>query len=291
MGCAPRVRHPGQCRQALGDCARKRHGTPGELVDNPGHGCRTTMRLSTELSNGPKLLSSSRKVQPVCATGFEAVQVRASIGKKRLVHKNRRALLLLLFIYRNIREEQGTTFSGSWSQRGRPIRRHEASATRGGGGFFRNQAGDGLAECMHQRLQGPRFLEKGGPAPTHAWRAAGLPGRCNPPAPAAWTIGVVLGPGRPVTRLSAAPHGAACCPWSGTRCAWRGGRPTSQGQGNGPWPPDLAARLVTKGRSMDGRRRFFRHGRPPVHKCGGTSGTTGHLSTAERPCRFLSPLA
>ena len=81
-------------------------------VGKPGDSSGTTGQLSTQKRARPKLLC----VSPVlCArrhTGFEAPQLRVSIEKKGLVHRKGAALLLLLFIYRDIEEQPNSQHPG-----------------------------------------------------------------------------------------------------------------------------------------------------------------------------------
>jgi hypothetical protein len=50
-----------------------------------------------------------------CRTDFEATQTRASITKKRFVHRKGPALLLLLFIYKDLEEQPEPQHPGASS--------------------------------------------------------------------------------------------------------------------------------------------------------------------------------
>ena len=75
-------------------------------MDNTGDSFCTTGQLSTRRCPMLKLLWMSPVLCACHPTGFEGPQTRASIRKNRFVHRKRGALLLLLFIYRDIGEQQ-----------------------------------------------------------------------------------------------------------------------------------------------------------------------------------------
>ena len=82
-----------------------REAAPALLVDKLVQTSGTTPRLSTQNFDTRKLLFVSPALYAPWRTGFAATQVPVSIGETRLVHKNCAALLLLLFIYRTIKEK------------------------------------------------------------------------------------------------------------------------------------------------------------------------------------------
>ena len=73
-------------------------------VRKTGDSFGTTGQLSTQNAAAQKLLSASPTLCARRPTYFAATQVRASVEEKALVHKNRRSLLLLLFIYKAFKE-------------------------------------------------------------------------------------------------------------------------------------------------------------------------------------------
>jgi hypothetical protein len=87
-------------------------------VDNPVLFFRATGALSTEKWIPPKLLSVSAQIHTESRTWFFAAQVAVNIEKNAVVHKNRLALLLLLFFNNTIKEQliniQNTRAAGLW---------------------------------------------------------------------------------------------------------------------------------------------------------------------------------
>ena len=79
---------------------------------------RATGALSTEKWIPPKLLSVSAQIHTESRTWFFAAQVAVNIEKNAVVHKNRLALLLLLFFNNTIKEQliniQNTPAAGLW---------------------------------------------------------------------------------------------------------------------------------------------------------------------------------
>ena len=82
----------------------------GKPVDRFG----TTGVLSTPKCATPKLLSASPAFCARGHTDFEATQTRVSIAKKRLVHRKGPALLLLLFIYKELEEQPKSQLPAPW---------------------------------------------------------------------------------------------------------------------------------------------------------------------------------
>ena len=64
-----------------------------------------TEGLSTQKAASPKLLSVRHANHTGRGTGLSALQVAVSIGEKAVVHKKGLALLLLLFIYKTLKEQ------------------------------------------------------------------------------------------------------------------------------------------------------------------------------------------
>ncbi|BEU94367.1 hypothetical protein ACDW_00720 [Acidovorax sp. DW039] len=87
-------------------------------MDNPVLFFRATGALSTEKWNRPKLLSASAQIHTESRTWFFVAQVLVNIEKNTVVHKNRLALLLLLFFNNTIKEQliniQNTPAAGLW---------------------------------------------------------------------------------------------------------------------------------------------------------------------------------
>lgn len=81
---------------------------------------RATGALSTEKWIPPKLLSVGAQIHTESHTWFFAAQVFVNIEKNAVVHKNRLALLLLLFFNNTIKEQliniQNTPAAGLWKR-------------------------------------------------------------------------------------------------------------------------------------------------------------------------------
>ena len=107
----------------------------GKPVDRFG----TTGVLSTPKCATPKLLSASPAFCARGHTDFEATQTRVSIAKKRLVHRKGPALLLLLFIYKELEEQPK-------SQLPAPVAAQPADIKKKAGHFSKN--GWGLPKRM-----------------------------------------------------------------------------------------------------------------------------------------------
>ena len=74
-------------------------------MDNAVAFSGATEGLSTQKAAGPKLLSVRPANHTDRGTGLSALQVAVSIGEKTVVHKKCVALLLLLFIYKTLKEQ------------------------------------------------------------------------------------------------------------------------------------------------------------------------------------------
>lgn len=74
-------------------------------MDNAVAFSGATGGLSTEKAASPKLLSVRHANHTGRGTGLSALQVAVSIGEKAVVHKKGLALLLLLFIYKTLKEQ------------------------------------------------------------------------------------------------------------------------------------------------------------------------------------------
>ena len=74
-------------------------------MDNAVAFSGATGGLSTEKAASPKLLSVRHANHTGRGTGLSALQVAVSIDEKAVVHKKGLALLLLLFIYKTLKEQ------------------------------------------------------------------------------------------------------------------------------------------------------------------------------------------
>lgn len=74
-------------------------------MDNAVAFLGATGRLSTQKAASPKLLSVRHANHTDRSTGLSALQVPVFIQEKAVVHKKWLALLLLLFIYKTLKEQ------------------------------------------------------------------------------------------------------------------------------------------------------------------------------------------
>ena len=104
--------------------------------------------LSTEKAASPKLLSVRHANHTGRGTGLSALQVAVSIGEKAVVHKKGLALLLLLFIYKTLKEQPKNILGAKNRCRG--------CQNRGGDGkVLATEVGFGKTKAMFRRQLRP----------------------------------------------------------------------------------------------------------------------------------------
>ena len=82
----------------------QKSGPAPRIVDKSGKSSGTTGQLSTQTTAAAKLLYLGPALCAARHTDFAATQTRASIQETALVHRKGATLLLLLFIYKAIKE-------------------------------------------------------------------------------------------------------------------------------------------------------------------------------------------